>query len=116
MAYYLVKILISGAIIALASEIARRSPALGAIIISLPLISVLSMIWLWRDTADTDQIAQLSGATFWFVLPTLPMFLLLPWLLKQDFGFWLALGISCLFTSALYLCMVFVLSRFGISL
>ena len=62
MTYYLIKILISGAIIAFASEVARRSPALGAIIISLPLISILSMIWLWRDTADTDQNVDVERA------------------------------------------------------
>ena len=116
MTYYLIKLFISGAIIALASEIARRSPALAAIIISLPLISILSMIWLWRDTADTNRIADLSSSTFWFVLPTLPMFLLLPWLLRQEFGFWSALGLSCALTSLLYLLMVLALGKFSISL
>ena len=116
MTYYLVKLLISGAIIALASELARRSPALGAIIISLPLISILAMIWLWRDTGDVAQIAALSSATFWFVLPTLPMFLVLPWLLKLDFSFWSALGLSCALTFVLYLVVVWALSRFGVGL
>jgi len=116
MAYYLLKIFISGAIIALASEVARRSPALGAIIISLPLISILSMIWLWRDSHDAGQIAALSSSTFWFVLPTMPMFLVLPWLLKLNFGFWIALGLACALTVVLYLLMVFALGRFGISL
>jgi len=116
MTYYVIKLLISGAIIALASEVARRSPALGAIIISLPLISILSMIWLWRDTGDVDQIAQLSNSTFWFVLPTLPMFLILPMLLKLDFGFWTSLGLAVALTSILYLLMVLALGKFGISL
>ena len=89
---------------------------LGAIIISLPLISILSMIWLWRDTANADQIAALSTSTFWFVIPTLPMFLALPWLLRHEFGFWLALGLSCALTSILYLLMILALGKFGISL
>ena len=114
MTYYLVKLLVSGAIIALASEVARRSPFLGAIIISLPLISILSMIWLWRDTGDMERIASLSTSTFWFVIPTLPMFLVLPWLLRLDLGFWPALGLSCALTSILYLLMVFALGKFGI--
>ena len=116
MTYYLIKILISGAIIAVASEVARRSPTLGAIIISLPLISILSMIWLWRDTANTDQIAALSTSTFWFVIATLPMFLVLPWLIRIEFGFWLALGLSSALTSILYLGMGLALGKFGIAL
>jgi len=116
MTYYVIKLLISGAIIALASEVARRSPALGAIIVSLPLISILSMIWLWRDTGDVDQIAQLSSSTFWFVLPTLPMFLILPMLLKLDFGFWTSIGLTVALTSLLYILMVLALGKFGISL
>ncbi len=115
MLYYSIKVILSGIIIAIASEVARRSPLLGALIVSLPLISILSMIWLWRDTADIERISSLSTSTFWFVIPTLPMFLVLPWLLRQDVGFWLALLLACMLTSVLYLGMAYVLGRFGIS-
>ena len=73
MLYTLTKALLSGAIIAAASEVAKRSPALGAVILSLPLVAVFAFVWLWRDTADKEAIASLSQSTFWFVLPTLPM-------------------------------------------
>jgi hypothetical protein len=116
MLYLAVKALISGVIIAAVSEIAKRSPGIGALILSLPLISILAFIWLWRDTGDTDGIASLAQSTFWFVLPTLPMFLVLPALLRAGTGFWSALGLSCLMTVALYAAMVWALGRFGIAL
>ena len=116
MLYAAIKALLSGVIIATVSEVAKRNPAIGAIILSLPLISILAFIWLWRDTADTEGIAALAQSTFWFVLPTLPMFLVLPALLRGGLGFWAALGLSCLLTILLYAAMVWALGRFGISL
>ena len=110
------KALLSGAIIAAVSEIAKRSPALGALILSLPLISLLAFIWLWLDVGEKERIASLSESSFWFILPTLPMFLVLPALLRNDLGFWQALALSCLLTGALYGVLGWVLSRFGISL
>src|SRR5690242_6683942 len=92
------------------------SPAIGAVILSLPLISILAFIWLWRDTSDTGAVAALSQSTFWFVLPTLPMFLVLPALLRNGAGFWPALGLSCLVTLLLYAAMAWTLGKLGISL
>ncbi len=116
MLYLIIKAALSGLIIMGASEIARRSPTLGALVISLPLVSILAMTWLWRDTGDGERVAALSQSTFWLVLPTLPMFLVLPALLRQGMGFWLALGASCLLTIALYLVTVWLLSRFGVNI
>ena len=116
MLYAAIKALLSGVIIATVSEVAKRNPAIGAIILSLPLISILAFIWLWRDTGDHEGIAALAQSTFWFVLPTLPMFLVLPALLRGGMGFWAALGLSCLMTMALYAAMVWTLGRLGITL
>jgi hypothetical protein len=116
MLYAAIKALLSGVIIAAVSEVAKRYPAVGALILSLPLISILAFVWLWRDTADKEGIAALAQSTFWFVLPTLPMFLVLPALLRNGAGFWTALGLSCLLTLVLYAAMVWALGRFGISL
>jgi hypothetical protein len=116
MLYLALKAALSGVIIAVASELARRSPTLGALIVSLPLISLLAMLWLWRDTGDTARIAALSESTFWYVLPTLPMFLLLPALLRHGVGFWSALATSCALTFALYLLTVWALAKFGVTL
>ena len=116
MTYLLVKALLSGVIIALVSEIARRSPGFAALVASLPLVSVLGMIWLWRDTADPDRMAAHAGATFWYVLPSLPMFLLIPLLLKRGVAFYPALAAGCVLTVALYLAMVWIAPRFGLTL
>jgi len=116
MLYLAAKALLSGVIIAAVSEIAKRSPALGALILSLPLISILAFIWLWWEDAAPAKIAALSQSTFFFVLPTLPMFLVLPALLKSGAGFWPSLGLSSLLTILLYAAMVWALGRFGISL
>jgi hypothetical protein len=116
MLYAAIKALLSGVIIATVSEVAKRYPAIGALILSLPLISILAFIWLWRDTGDEERIAALAQSTFWFVLPTLPMFLALPALLRGGMGFWPALGLSCLMTLLLYAAMVWALGRLGVSL
>ena len=116
MGYLLIKAALSGIIIAIVSEVARRAPGLGALIASLPLISVLGMIWLWRDTEDTARMADHAFATFWFVLPSLPMFLLIPVLLNRGMAFWPSLAIGCALTVVLYLVMVWTLARFGIQL
>ncbi|MGE0746420.1 MAG: DUF3147 family protein [Rhodospirillales bacterium] len=116
MGYLLLKAALSGVIVAVVAEVARRSPSLGALIVSLPLVSILAVIWLWRDTADVERIASHAQATFWYVLPSLPMFLVLPVLLRQGVGFWPSLAASCALTVALYLCMVWVLGRLGIAL
>ena len=95
---------------------ARRWPGFGALIVSLPLVSLLAFIWLWRDTGDTERVAALSESAFWFFLPTMPMFLLLPALLRGGWGFWPALGSSCALTLLLYLAMLGLAPRLGIRL
>jgi hypothetical protein len=116
MLYLIIKAALSGVVIGAVSEIAKRSPAFGALVVSLPLVSILSMMWLWRDTGDAGRIASLAETTFWFVLPTLPMFLLLPALLRQGIGFWLALAVSCGATIVLYFLTAWLLSKFGINI
>ena len=116
MTYLLVKALISGIVIAVASEVARRSPGLGALIVSLPLVSILAIIWLWHDTNDGARIAAHAEATFWYVLPSLPMFLALPAMLRAGVSFWPALFAAALLTILLYLAMVAVGPRFGLRL
>ena len=116
MLYLIVKSLLSGVIIAAVSEIARRSPGFAALIASLPLISVLGMVWLWRDTGDPARLAQHASATFWYVLPSLPMFLLIPLLLRRGFGFWPSLVAGCVLTLILYFVMTYLLARAGMKI
>ncbi|MFN0264448.1 DUF3147 family protein [Tepidamorphus sp. 3E244] len=116
MLYLFIKAALSGIIVAAVSEIARRSPGLGALVASLPLVSLLGMIWLWRDTGDTERLAEHAGATFWFVIPSLPMFLLIPVLLRAGINFWVAMAAGCVLTIALYMTMVWLGPRIGIRL
>jgi hypothetical protein len=114
--YLVLKAAVSGVIIAVVSELAKRSPAFGALIASLPLVSVMGMMWLWRDTDDPVRMAAHAQATFWYVLPSLPMFLAIPLLLRRGVAFWPALGLGCLLTVVLYLLMTWIGPRFGLRL
>ena len=116
MLYLAIKAVLSGIIIAAVSEIAKRSPGIGALVASLPMVSVVGIIWLWRDTRDPARMAAHAGATFWYVLPSLPMFLLIPALLGRGVPFWLALALGCLLTIALYLTLTWIGPRFGLNL
>jgi hypothetical protein len=116
MTAFVIRAALSGIIVALIAMVARRNPAAGALIASLPLVSLLGMIWLWHDTRDVDRMAAHAEATFWYVLPSLPMFLLIPWMLRQGTGFWPALAAGCTLTILLYLLTVIVAGRFGVRL
>src|SRR6185436_623748 len=98
------------------SEVARPLPTLGALIVSLPLISILGILWLWHDTSDAERIAAHAQSTFWYVLPTLPMFLVMPTMLRHGIGFWPTLAVCCVLTFALYLATIWTLGKFGITL
>jgi hypothetical protein len=116
MLYLAVKALLSGIIIAAVSEIAKRNPGFGALVASLPLVSLLGMMWLWHDTGDPVRMAAHAEATFWFVLPSLPMFLLIPYMLRTGWSFWPAIAAGSIVTIALYLAMAGFGPRFGLRL
>jgi hypothetical protein len=111
-----IKALLSGLLIALISEIGRKLPTVGALVASLPLVSVLGMILLWRARPDAENMAIHAEATFWYVLPSLPIFLLIPALLRNGMSFWIALIAGCVLTVALYLAMMHIGPRFGLKL
>lgn len=109
-----VKALLSGTLIVAIAEIGKRLPAFAALVASLPLVSVLGMVLLWHARPDPENMAIHAEATFWYVLPSLPMFVLMPWLLRHGHGFWLALAAGCALTVALYLLMAHFGPRLGI--
>ena len=116
MLYLAIKAGLSGIIIAIVSEVAKRYPGFGGLIASLPLVSLLGMIWLWRDKPDAGNMASHAEATFWYVIPSLPMFLLIPYLLRHGLGFWTALAAGCALTILLYSLTVWLGPRFGLPL
>jgi hypothetical protein len=114
--YAAVKLLLSAAIIVAVSETAKFNATLGGLIKSLPLVSLLALLWLYAETGDTARISALSISTFWFVLPTLPMFLVLPALLQRQVPFYAALAVSVLVMLLCYVLTIAALRRFGIVL
>ncbi len=116
MAYYVMKLVISAALIVLISEVSKRSSFLGAILASVPLVSVLAMMWLYIDTKSAEKVAALSTSVFWLVIPSLSLFVLLPVLLRQQLNFYLSLTISLGVMIGCYLLTVAVLERLGVEL
>jgi hypothetical protein len=112
MLYLVLKAALSGILVLAISEAARRWPGFGGLIASLPLVSILAILWLWRDSGgDAALIAKHARATLWYVIPSLPFFLILPGLLDRGFGFWPALGTACLITVCLYLLAIWIAAR-----
>ena len=109
-----IKALVSGVIVAAVSEIAKRYPGFGGLVASLPLVSVLGMLWLWNEKPDAANMAAHAQATFWFVLPSLPMFLAIPAMLRAGLNFYVALLLGCVLTVLLYLGMIALAPRLGI--
>ena len=116
MFYLFLKAAISGAIVAAVSEIARRYPGWGGLVASLPLTSLLAMVWLYRDTGETARVADLSISAFWFFLPSVPLFLVLPMLLRWGLGFWTSMAVVIAGTLALYALMFWAAPRLGLKL
>ena len=116
MIWYLVKLLVSALIIVLVSEVSKKLPLIGSLIASIPLISVLGMIWMYGEIVNVSKIASHAEGTFWYVLPSLPMFLLLPWMLRKGINFPISLTVGVALTGVLYFIMVKVLTKFGLNL
>ncbi|OFZ19035.1 MAG: hypothetical protein A2Z20_09810 [Bdellovibrionales bacterium RBG_16_40_8] len=110
--FYAVKVIISALLIVAASELAKRSPSLGGIIASLPLTSLLAIIWLYRDTNDIQQIQSLSYGILWAVIPSLALFITLPLFLKLGWRFEISLSAACTVTFLSYVTFNWAVQRF----
>lgn len=113
--YYAIKVLISAILIVAISELSKRSSLIGAILASIPLVSIMAFIWMYIDTKNVEAISKLSISIFWLVIPSLVLFISLPIFLKY-FNFYLALVSSIILTIGAYYCMIFILEKFNISL
>ncbi len=116
MLYLFVKAALSGAIVAAVSEIARRYPGWGGLVASLPLTSLLAMTWLYRDSGDAGRVAELSLSTLWFFVPSIPVFVALPLLIRSNIGFWPSMAVCIVGTLALYALWFWAAPRLGIKL
>lgn len=112
MAYYALKVIVSAVVVVVVSEVAKRSSLFGGFIASLPLISILAFVWLYLDTRSLENVGALSYSILWLVLPSLSLFIALPWLLKRTENFYLSLGGAIAIMFGLYFVTVVILKRF----
>lgn len=113
--YLIFKYLLTAGIVVLVSELARRSDRLGALVASLPLVTLLTLIWLYVERQPQGKLSNHMAYTFWYVLPTLPMFLVFPWLLER-FSFWVTLVLWVVGTAVVFLVYALLMKYFGIEL
>lgn len=111
-----IKILVAAIIIIAVTEVSKRVPRVGGLILSLPITSIIALIWFFAIERNSEKVAVLSLSTFWFVLPSLLFFLVLPLLLRSGFSFVAALLIACGMTAVAYAVWPALLRRFGIEL
>lgn len=116
MTFLILKALISGTTIVVVSELAKKNNFAATIVHSLPLMSLMAFIWLYSETKDAALIGRHAYGTFWFVLPTLPMFLLMPWLIRTFGGFWPGLAAGIALSIGLYVLTMYLLKVAGVNL
>lgn len=114
MSQFLIKVLLTALLVVAIAEIAKRSALMGALLASLPLTSLLAIVWLYADTGDVGRVADLARSSLWLVLPSLALFLVLPAMLKAGWGFWPSLAAGCAASAAGYAAMWWGLRAFGI--
>jgi hypothetical protein len=112
----LVKILVTAILIVVVGKVQLFSDRISALLIALPFTSLIAMFWMHQQGQSTQRIANHAEGTFWFVLPTLPMFLLIPWMLRNGWSFWPALLTNCVVTVVLFWLLVVILRKWGINL
>jgi F0F1-type ATP synthase assembly protein I len=112
----IVKVLLTSVLVVAASEAAKRSAILGALLASLPLTSLMAMVWLYADTRDPEKVASLASGIFWLILPSLTLLLVFPFLLRKGFAFWPSLTLAIALTAASYFAMIALLKWLGVNL
>ena len=113
---FVIKTILSGLLVAAISTIAKRYPGWGGLVASLPLVSVLSMVWLYGETRNVESVARLSIGAFWFFLPSIPMFLIIPKMLRSGYSFPVTMAAALALTILLYAGMSWAAPRLGIML
>lgn len=116
MLLFLIKAAVSGLLVALISTVARRYPGWGGLLASLPLVSVLAMLWLYGETREPEKVAALAMSTFWFILPSMPLFLIIPMMLRSGWSFGVTMVTAIVVTMTLYAGMNWLAPRLGIAL
>jgi len=112
----IVKYAVTALVVVAISEIAKAYEKLGAFLGALPVVTIMILFWLFIETKDTEKIAQYSTLTFWYVIPTLPSFLIIPMLLKKGFNFWASIGIAAAATFVFFGLIILIARQLGVKL
>jgi hypothetical protein len=112
---FLFKLFFTATIIVIVSEIAKHYDRLAALVASLPLVTLITLFWLYYENQPEEKIANHAYYTFWYVIPTLPMFVFFPWAIKV-FGFWITFVLSIFLTIIIFFLYATILKKFGINL
>ena len=115
MAWIIAKYLLTAAVVVLVSELAKRSDKLGGFVAALPLVTFLALIWLYVEKQPPEKISNHAWYTFWYVVPTLPMFLAFPVLFPR-IGFWPSLMACAIITVVCFGLFAALVRHFGIEL
>ncbi|MBD3767470.1 MAG: DUF3147 family protein [Gammaproteobacteria bacterium] len=115
MSWLITKYLLTAAVVVLVSEFAKRSDKLGGLVAALPMITILTLIWLYVENQPSEKIANHAWYTFWYVIPTLPMFLIFPLLLSR-IGFWPTLLVSAAITIMSFYLFALLVKQWGVEL
>ncbi|MGV8147267.1 MAG: DUF3147 family protein [Alkaliphilus sp.] len=113
---FFIKVIVTAIIVAIVSYVSRKFPTIGAIVVSLPLTSMLAIMWLYRDTNDIAKVIELSQAIIWIVVPSIVFFIALVLLLKNDVKFYLAMFLSSVIMILGYNAYIFILRKFGVNI
>jgi hypothetical protein len=113
--FVIIKYIVTAAVVVAVSEFAKANDKLGGLIAALPLVTVLTLIWLYVEKQPVSKISNHAYYTFWYVIPTLPMFLLFPYLLPK-FGFWPTLLACIAVTLLIFYVYALALKGFGVIL
>jgi uncharacterized membrane protein (GlpM family) len=115
MSWLVTKYLITAAVVVVVSEVAKRNDKFGGLIAALPLVTILTLIWLHAENQSLEKISNHAWYTFWYVVPTLPMFLAFPALMPR-IGFWPSMLVSILITIACFALFALLMRKFGVEL
>ena len=116
MTFLIIKYLITAFLVVFISEISKQNDKLGALISSLPIVTILVIVWLYVENQGTEKISKHAFYTFWYVIPTLPMFLIIPFILSKGMNFWVALSISMICTIVCFIFIAILGKKFGVEL
>ena len=116
MSYLILKAFLTAIVVVAVSEIAKRSSLFGAVVASLPLTSLLAIIWLYLDTKNVETVSRLTVGILWLIAPSVIFFIALPIFLRLGWNFWISIGVTMVLTSASYLGFTTFITRFGVKL